>query len=61
MSVIVIDTPINPQQFLASSFCVACFCYCDPDLETEPDLDIVEMCLQTENEVARSSHSKYIT
>jgi len=33
---------------------------CTHDLETERDLDIPKMCLQTENEVARSNHSKYI-
>jgi len=42
--------------------------FCDSDLEINPvtlklegDLDILKMYLQTKNEVARSSHSKYIT
>jgi len=42
--------------------------FCDRDLEINPmtlklnrDLDILKMNLQTENEVARSSHSKYIS
>jgi len=38
---------------------------CDLDfgpmtLKLNPDLDILKMCIQTENEVARSSHSKHI-
>jgi len=41
--------------------------FCDRDLEVnamtlklEGDLDILKMYLHTENEAARSSHSKYI-
>jgi len=40
--------------------------FCDRDIEINPmtlklkdDLDILKMHLQTENEVARSSHSQY--
>jgi len=68
-SVIVTDIPIKTQQFPASSFWVACYRFFAAvtlilgpwpwtyDLETKRDLDILKMCLQTENEVARSNHS----
>jgi len=60
-SVIVTDIPIKP----AGSFWVACYRCSDLDLKAVTlklncDLDVLKMCLETENEVARSSHSKYI-
>jgi len=62
-SIIVADIPIKPQQFPTGSLWV--FHLCDLDLrpmtlKLNRDLDIPKLYLQTENEVARSSHSKYI-
>jgi len=60
LSIIVTDSPIKPVFFElhATSFSLSWPSRYTHDLENDRDLDIPKMYLQSENKVARSSHSK---